>query len=135
MSDRESDIRILTELCGWKWFMHLRNTVCRWIARPSNPRTMSWQPCEDEDMALPIAGDISDFLVPLSESLDECMKHIVPAMKARGYWLVLRTPISNEQFEADFTTGRIICEGHAESPAQAVVKATLAYLDAQGETE
>lgn len=120
MSDRDNDIKIL-EFCGWGWATN--------NYRQDELRVTGKRKERQYDSV-----DYSN-LPRLNESLDAFNEFVIPAMKAIGSTLTLVQFRPDYLWRATFDVDRSPREYEAydESPARAIVAATVAYIDGQGE--
>lgn len=138
MSDRDNDIRILTELCGFRYW-YIQHSGVWTIFSPDVTDFGQWTPwpCDDVKPVAHLFADLSSEPVPrLSESLDACMEFIIPAMSARDVHLELRNHIALDgetfQWAVVFHGQARNFVGEGRTAARAIVAAVCAYLDGEG---
>lgn len=119
-------IRIMRDLCGWKWFTCDKQGGSRWLLDPSDNEGY-WRPCTN--MTLPIAALVQDLLPNITESLDACYSWLVPEMNQRGFWLDVA--IRDGQSLAIWMSLAFTRQRVHEHPAMAICLAIESYLDAQ----
>lgn len=139
--EREQEIEILERLCGWRW---MKRTAAPLLYPPHLLERIAeegWSAC-DRPVSF-MEEYVIGAMPPISTDETAAFKWVVPAMKVRHSKFSLQDqydagPLTGYKYRAIFRTKHIMIDswtGIADSAAEAICLAALAWIDAQPKGE